>query len=111
MNSKLRAKKQVVVRPWFVAIIMVLAAFTGWLFWPRESESEISAIDLSRADGKPRFYATTYSKIVPATNITLRNRLFFMWMDYKRRHGKHNPAAYTFPASPVRPCSIHGMLN
>jgi hypothetical protein len=44
-------------------------------------------------------------------NLTLRQRLFWVWMDYKQRHGKRNPAAYSFPARPVEFCSIQGLLN
>src|SRR5436853_7865741 len=32
-------------------------------------------------------------------------------MEYQRRHGKPNPTAWSFPATPVQPCSIEGLLN
>ena len=44
-------------------------------------------------------------------NLTLRQRLFWAWEQYQRRHGKRNPAAWSFPASPVQLCSIDGLLN
>jgi hypothetical protein len=86
-----------------------MAALIGWMLWP--SGPEISPYELSRADGKPRFYSTTYPRVQIPSNLPLRQRLFLMWIRYKQRYGKRNPAAYSFPASPVRLCSIHGLLN
>jgi hypothetical protein len=86
-----------------------MAALIGWMLWP--SGPEISPYDLSSADGRPRFYTTTYSKMQIPPNLPLRQRLFWTWMQYKQRFGKRNPAVYSFPASPVRLCSIHGLLN
>ena len=102
-------KKRPALRLWILATVMGIAAFFGWLLWP--SDTEISPFDLSRADGKPRFYATTYSKIQLPAKLPLRQRLLWMWTEYQRRHRKRNPAAYTFRASPIRLCSIHGLLN
>ena len=104
------AKKRALVRPWFVATVLGIAAFVTWLAWP-SSESGIAPFTLSNADGKSRFYATTYSKMQTPPNLPLRQRLFWAWMQYQRRYGKRNPAAYSFPASPVQPCSIDGLLN
>jgi len=103
------AKKRVALRPWFVAIVLGIAAFYGWLFWPTESGTD--PFELSRADGRPRFYATTYSKMEVPPNFSLRERLFWAWGQYQRRHGKRNPVAYSFPATPVRLCSISGSLS
>lgn len=103
------AKKRPALRPWFLAIALGIAAFYGWLLWP--SDSEISPYDLSRADGKSRFYATTYAKLEMPRKLALPQRLLWTLKHYEWRHRKRNPAAYTFPASPVQLCSIHGMLN
>ena len=102
-------KKRPALRLWILATVMGIAAFFGWLLWP--SDTEISPFDLSRADGKPRFYATTYSKMEMPRRLPLPQRLLWTWTEYQRRHRKRNPAAYSFPASPVRLCSIHGLLN
>src|SRR5664279_4463640 len=98
------SRKRVALRPWFVAIVLGIAAFYGWLFWPGQPGT--SPLELSRADGKTRFYATTYSKTEVPLNLSLRERLFWAWREYQRRHGKRNPAAYSFPAASVRLCSI-----
>ncbi len=106
-------KKRRVIRPWFLAVVLGMAAVVGWLAWPA-NESGLSAFDLSRADGRPRFYATTYPRreaMRAPRNFTPMQRLFWAWMNYKQRYGKRNPAAYTFPASPVQFCSIAGLLN
>ncbi len=103
------AKKRPALRPWFLAIVLGIAAFYGWLFWP--SSPETNPYDLSRADGKSRFYATTYSKMEMPRKLPLPQRLLWTWTQYQRRHAKRNPAAFTFPASPVRLCSIHALLN
>jgi len=104
-----RPKKRAVVRPWFLACALGAAGLVGWLAWP--SDSRISPFDLSRADGKPRFYATTYPKMQLPSKLPLSQRLFWTWVQFKRRYGKPNPTAYTFRASPARPCSIDGLLN
>jgi hypothetical protein len=79
------------------------------IFWP--SGPENSPYDLSRADGKSRFYATKYSKVEMSPNLSLSQKLYWTWRDYWRRHRKPNPAAYTFPARPIRSCSIQGLLS
>ena len=103
------ARKRPALRLWFLATVLGIAAFFGWLLWP--SDSEISPFDLSRADGKPRFYATTYSKMEMPRRLPLPQRLLWTWTEFQRRHRKRNPAAYTFRASPIGLCSIHGLLN
>ena len=103
------SKKQAALRLWLVAAVLGLAVFIALLAWP--SESGIDAFALSGADGRPRFYATTYAKTQAPPNLTLLQRLFWAWEQYQRRHGKRNPAAWSFPASPVQLCSIDGLLN
>ena len=96
-------------RPWFLAVVLGVAALIGWGAWP--SDQGIAPFELSRLDGKPRFFITTYSKGEGPSNLTLSQRLDVALWEYKRRYGKPNPAAYTFPASPVQSCSIQGWLN
>jgi hypothetical protein len=103
------SKKKAAVRLWFVGTVLGLAVFILLLAWP--SESGINPSELSRADGRPRFYATTYSKMQAPPNLTLAQRLFWAWDQYQRRHGKRNPLAYSFAASPLQLCSIHGLLS
>lgn len=102
-------KKRAVIRPWFVATVLCLAAVFAWAVWPSGPES--NPYDLSRADGKSRFWATTYPRMQRPTNLTLAQRLAWEWMQYQNRHGKRNPTRYSFPASPVQLCSIQGLLD
>ncbi len=108
-NSENSFPTRTLFRPWFLAIALLLAALFGWLAWP--ADKGISAYELSRADGKSRFYATAYPKIEPPPNLTMRGRLFWKWYQLQRRYRKRTPTAYTFPPSPVQPCSIDGLLN
>jgi hypothetical protein len=103
------AKKRPALRLWVLATALGLAVFYGWLWWP--SDVQISPTDLSRADGKPRLYATTYPKTQLPRNLPLAERLFWTWNQYQLRHRKRNPAAYTLAASSVQLWSIHGLLN
>ncbi len=104
------AKKQPAVRLWLVALVLGLAIVVGWLAWPSAGEG-IDPFSLSRQDGKSRFYTTSYPKLQTPPNLPLRDRLWWAWVEYRRRHGKPNPMRVTFPPTPVQPCSIHGLLN
>ena len=101
--------KRAPVRPWLAVVVLGLAAVVGWLAWP--SDSGISPLELSRADGKSRFSATSYPKMELSGNLALSQKLLWKWVQLKRRYGKRNPSAYTFPAQPLVPCSIDGLLN
>ena len=92
-----------------IGSLLAVAALILWVAWPRQPG--IDPHDLSRADGRPRFWATTYSKRELPPNLTWRQRLGWVWMEYQRRHGKPNPTAWSFPVTPVQPCSIEGLLN
>ena len=104
-----RREKRPALRPLFLAAVLGLAAFFGLLLWP--VNPGISPIDLSREDGRSRFYTTTFSKMVMPPNLTLRDRLFWTWRKYQRLYEKRNPTACSFAASPVQLWSIHGLLN
>jgi len=97
------------VRGWFVAAVLCLGALFLWMAWP--SGPEESPYDLSHADGKPRFWATTYPKAQRPPGLTPRQRLVWEWTQYRQRHRKRNPAAYSFPGRPAELCSISGLLN
>jgi hypothetical protein len=103
------SKKRPAVRLWIVAAALFMAALILWLAWPSNLQSD--PYDLSRADGRSRFWATTYSKAEPQANLSARQRLIWKWMQYKRRHAKPNPAAYTFHATPIQHDSYQGLLN
>jgi len=103
------SKKRPVVRVWFLAIVLCWAALFAWLAWPAGPEN--NPYDLSRADGKSRFYSTSYPKTQRPARLTLRQWLAWEWMQYQQRHRKRNPSACSFPAMPVELCSIHGLLN
>ena len=107
------SKKPSAVRPWFLTAVLGIAALIGWLAWP--SEPDIGPFELSRADGRSRFYATTYSKMEMPRNLPLSQRLWWAWakykQEYRRRYSKPNPAAYSFPAGRLRLSSIEEGLN
>lgn len=96
------------MRPWFLLVVLGFAAGLTWLVWP--SQPGVSVIELSRADGKPRFWATTYAT-VDLSNLTLPERIHYVWMKYMRRRAKVNPAAYSYRATPIQPCALGGLLN
>jgi hypothetical protein len=104
------SNKQPAVRLWFVGTVLAVAALSLWLGWPSTSAG-IDPYVLSCADGKSRFWATAYTRMQQPANLSLHQRVSWTWTQYKRRHAKPNPAAYTFPATPVRLCSIGGLLN
>jgi hypothetical protein len=86
-----------------------MAVFIGVLFWP--SDPQTSPYDLSRADRKPRFYATTYSKMEAPPNLTLPQRLSWKWRQYRQHHAKRTPSAYIIAAPPVVPYTIQELLD
>ncbi len=86
-----------------------MLAFLGWLAWL--SNVGPRPYVLNHADGKVRFHATTYQQTGPWPAFTLPQRLGWEWTQFKRRYIKPNPAAFAFPASPIRPCSIVGLLE
>src|SRR5262245_32212818 len=79
------SKNRRALRPSFPATVLSLATLIGWLCWPADPES--SPYELSRADGKPRFYRTTYEKRVMPSGLPLRQMVAWQWEEYQRRHG------------------------
>ncbi|MEW6302659.1 MAG: hypothetical protein AB1705_04260 [Verrucomicrobiota bacterium] len=100
-------RKRPAIRLWFLLVVLSLSAFIAWFVWP--SDAGVSVTELSRADGKPRFKATSYGK-ADLSGQSLRQRLSWYWRDYSQR-AKPNPAAYSFPARPVQRCLIDGLLS
>lgn len=103
------AKKQPTVRIWLLVAALAVAALLGWSAWP--SNPGISPYDLSREDGKSRFWLTCYPKVELRSSLPVRQRLQWKWTQYTRRFRKPNPAAYSFAPAPVTQCSISGLLN
>lgn len=103
------SKKRPAVRVWFVGVVLCCAALFAWAAWP--SDPQNTPYELSRADGKSRFYVTAYPKTQRPANLSLRQRLVWEWTEYRHRHRKRNPSAYSFAARPVELCSIQGLLN
>jgi hypothetical protein len=93
----------------FVVLVptLIVAVLIGWQFWP--AAPELSVHDLSRVDGQSRFYETRYSLPVMPENLSLTQKIYWKWQDYRQRHGKQTRTC-TFPATPVRACSIPGLL-
>src|SRR2546426_7447091 len=52
---------------------------------------------------------TTYSKGAPAPGTSLWGKLFYRWMEYKKRTSP-NAARHSFSAAPVQRCSVQGLL-
>lgn len=104
-----RSRNRPALRPLLVVAVLGIAAFIGLLFWP--SDPENSPYDLRNGDGKPRFYATTFSEVQMPPNLSLRQRLYWSWLQQKRRHGKRHPAAYSFPAREIQPWQISDLLT
>lgn len=102
-------RKSTVVWPWFVTAVLCLAALFAWLAWPTEPEG--IPYDLSRADGRSRFYVTTFPKAERPANLTLLQRLEWEWVQHRQRYGKRRLAAFSFPARPAQLCGIQGLLN
>lgn len=101
-------RKPRLVRLCFILVALGAAALIAWLAWPSRS-SDVSVTDLSRADGKPRFWATAYQK-PNLSNLPLGQRLYMTWIIYRQHHGR-KPAAYNFPPGQPQACSIAGLLN
>lgn len=97
------------LRPFVLFSVLALAVLCGWAFWPAGPQA--SPYDLSRADGKPRFFRTDCFKVVMPPNFPLLQRLHWNWQEYRRRHGKPNLATYSFPPFSNQLFSIQGMLN
>jgi len=108
LSQDLNGKKKR-VRPLLLLIIAGLAVFIGWLAWPRGSSD--SPFELSRADGRPRFYATEYSTPSPPPNLGVVQSLYWNWAQFRNRRAARNPATYTFPPRPVDYCFIHEPLR
>jgi hypothetical protein len=99
------------IRRWIVGSLLCAGILvSAWLLFPSlwiSKEIKPAAV----WDGKPRFAETTYSERGTSPNATLWQRTFMAYLDFRRRFGKNNPAAWSFGARPPESCSIHGLLN
>ncbi len=86
--SESRPEPRPLFRPWFLMCVLVTAAMIGWAVWP--SAPEVSALERSRADGKPRFYATTYPKLQLPPHFTLLQRLRWEWAQFNDHAERRN---------------------
>ena len=92
------------------AMSLFLAAVTLVLLLRWESQAPEKS-SFSASDPTPRYLETTYPIAGLPPNPTLRDRFFVDVQNFMIRHGRKNPGAWTFSATPVRRCSIHGLLN
>ena len=97
------------VRLWFLVLVGTLAVLFGWMAWPKDAKE--SVYDLSKADGRPRFYATKEATRSAPSDLSGFDYLIWRWNDYRRQQTPKNPAAIQFSPSPVRLCSIQGLLT
>jgi hypothetical protein len=107
------ARKQPLFRWWVVGIILAFAAIAGWwgLSAIEQAEAARDPFGQSLADGQSRFWATRYALFTLPPNPSWFQRFQVVWINFHKKHGKKNPAAWSFAASPRQPCSIQGMLN
>jgi hypothetical protein len=110
---EIKQPKPPILRLRVALIALGLAGIAGWLLFsgladPYRADDPHA---MSRADGRSRFIVTKYQVIVAPTNSRLGERLMVAWINFQKRHGKKNPTRWSFPASPVTPCSIDGLLN
>ena len=96
-------------RLWLLILICTFAVLFGWALWPKYAEE--SVYDLSRADGRPRFYATKEATRSAPSDLSGFDYLICRWNDYRRQQTRKNPAAFQFSPSPVQLCSIQGLLT
>ena len=108
-ESKAESVKRRKPEIWLWCLLAVLCTLISiaWFAWPLDTE--VSVADMNRADGEPRFKATTYAT-ADLSGLNLVQRFSWYLRDYFQR-AKRNPAAYSFPSSPVRLCMIEGLLS
>jgi len=106
-NGQSVPNKPPAVRLWLVVGVTCSAALLTWPAWLATQERD--PLELSNADGKSRFYATAYREMEPPANVCLAQRLVWHCTQYTKRYRKPNPTLWSFPASPVGPCSVQGL--
>ena len=100
-------KKGAAVRLWVISVALGVAACTLWFAWPCERDP----FQLSLADGKLRFVATSRSKMNRPPYLRLIERLKWDWEKLAAYHRKPNPGASSFPASPLQLWSMNYLLD
>ncbi len=104
-------RKSPILRLRVVLLALALAGVVGWLVLSNlaQSEAEKNPYEMSRADGRPRFVVTKYAKYFVPPDAGVWQRLHMAWINFERRHHMIR-TTFSFPATPVRPCSIDGLL-
>ena len=105
--------KRRIVRWWVLVMTLALGGMAARMFFLALAalETERNDYDLSREDGKSRFIATKRWVMVAPAGSNIRQRAQVAWMNFQRRYGRKKPMTWSFPPSPVRPCSVDGLLN
>ncbi len=70
-----------------------------------------SSTDSLPKDGSPAFVATQYADWTIPPNTGLKQYFLMAYWKLHKKFAKKKPLAWSSPPSPVRPCSIHGLLN
>jgi len=109
-DSAAGAHRRRKLRPFVLFSVLALAVLCGWAFWPVGPQE--SPYDLSRADGKSRFFRSDFHiNVQMPPNLPLLQQLHWHWQEYRRRHGKPNLATYSFPPCSNQLFSIQAILN
>lgn len=104
-----RPTKRPAVRVWFLGLVVIGASLIAWLAWPQEQQD--GPYELSRQDGKSRFWATSLPKSERPEKLSLLQRLRWDFDQYRERRQRPNPTRYTFPATPTQSFGITALLN
>jgi hypothetical protein len=96
-----------------VLIALALAGIVSWFMFSSlvDPLAADDPYDLSRADGQSRFWSTRYPVALAPPNSGFFQRVMVGWGNFRARHGKRRLLSMSFPATPVRTCSIQGLLN
>ena len=97
-----------------VATAVVIASALCWSL-TRTAERRVFSLETLPRDKDPAFISTSKPTrdLGPLTGLPLHKQLKGMYLKLRMSifPPKPNPAAYTFPASDDRRCSVHGLLN
>jgi len=99
---------------WLIVAAVLIASALSWSL-TRTSERRVFSLETLPRDKEPAFISTSkpVRDLGPLTGLPLHKRLKGMYLKLKMFivPPKPNPAAYTFPASTDRRCSVHGLLE
>ncbi len=113
-RTALPKKEFRVLRMLTVGAVLVVALGVLWFVTPT-NEQRVFSIPTLPDDNRPAFIATAKPNIDvgPLSNLTLRKRIYGIYLKLKYRIAapKPNPAGYSFSPRADRSCKIHGLLN